>query len=96
MLVMDLARKVQAKTGMTLKQSKEAIDAMLESVAEALEAGEKVNLTGFGAFVVRKRRARKGVNPRNPSQKIDLPESIIPGFRAGKSLKDRVAKAMGK
>lgn len=92
MLKNELVRAVQTATGTTLKVASTAVDAMLEAIANALANGERVLLTGFGVFEVRKRRARTGVNPQKPSERIQLPESIIPAFKAGKSLKDRVAK----
>lgn len=92
MLKSDLVRKVQSKTGLTLKLAEEVVNAVFDVIAESLAAGDKVLITGFGSFVVRKRRARKGVNPQTLA-KIDLPESIIPAFKAGKTLKDMVSKA---
>ncbi len=92
MLKVELVRKVQAKTGSTLKDANAAVDAVFETISDALGAGDRVLITGFGSFLVRTRRARVGVNPQNPSQKIQLPEARIPAFKAGKSLKDVVAK----
>lgn len=91
MLKADLVRKVQSATGSTLKDANAAVDAVFGAISDALSGGEEVLVTGFGKFVVRKRRARAGVNPQNPSQRIQLPESTIPAFKAGKTLKDRVA-----
>ncbi len=91
MLKQELVRKVQGATGSTLKDATRAVDAVFATISDALSAGEEVLVTGFGKFVVRKRRARAGVNPQNPSQRIQLPESTIPAFKAGKTLKDRVA-----
>jgi DNA-binding protein HU-beta len=92
MLKSDLVRKVQSQTGLTLKAAEEVVNAVFNTISKALAAGDKVLITGFGSFVVRKRRARKGVNPQT-LEKIDLPESIIPAFKAGKTLKDLVSKA---
>jgi DNA-binding protein HU-beta len=92
MLKLDLVRKVQAKTGSTLKDAQAAVDAVLDSVSEALASGDRVLLTGFGTFLVRHRKARTGVNPQKPSEKIQLPAANIPAFKAGKTLKDLVAK----
>lgn len=86
----DLVRKIQAKLGVTLKQSEEFVNAFLEVVQEALKNGEKVMLTGFGTFLVRNRRARQGINPQT-KEKINLPATNVPAFRAGKILKDLVA-----
>jgi DNA-binding protein HU-beta len=90
MLRQDLVRKVQSATGTTLKQADAAVKAVIDAISDALAKGERVNITGFGQFVVRTRRARTGVNPQHPEQRIQLPESKIPAFKAGKTLKDRV------
>jgi len=92
MLKIDLERKVQAKTGSTLKDAKSAVDAVFEAISEALSSGDRVLITGFGTFLVRNRRARTGVNPQKPTEKIQLPAATIPAFKAGKTLKDMVAK----
>ncbi len=92
MLKLDLERKVQAKTGSTLKDAKAAVDAVFDAISEALASGDRVLITGFGTFLVRHRRARTGVNPQKPTEKIQLPAAKIPAFKAGKTLKDLVAK----
>lgn len=92
MLKVDLEKKVQSMTGSTLKEAKLAVEAVFDAISEALASGERVLITGFGTFLVRHRRARTGVNPQNPTEKIQLPASIIPAFKAGKTLKDMVAK----
>lgn len=92
MLKADLVRRVQAATGTTMKVANQAVEAMFEAISEALASGEQVNITGFGKFMVRTRRARSGVNPQKPTERIQLPESTIPAFKAGKTLKDKVAK----
>lgn len=65
------------------------LDAMLETVTRALKKGDIVSLVGFGSFSVRKRAARTGHNPRT-GQRINIPAAKVPGFKAGKSLKDAV------
>ena len=59
---------------------------------DALSKGEEVQIMGFGTFEVRNRAARKGRNPQNPEEIIEIPEKTVPAFRAGKMLKDAVAK----
>ncbi|HHY47171.1 MAG TPA: HU family DNA-binding protein [Firmicutes bacterium] len=86
----ELVDRIAAKTGMTKKDSATALDAMLDSVAEALKAGDKVTLVGFGSFEVRKRAARTGRDPRT-GQEIKIGARKVPVFRAGKSLKDAVS-----
>ncbi len=66
-----------------------ALDAVLVSVTKALKGGKNVALVGFGTFHVKKRQARKGRNPRTGAE-IRIPAAKVPGFRAGKTLKDNV------
>lgn len=87
----ELAAKVAEKAGISKKAAAEAVDAVLASVTEALDAGEKVSLVGFGTFEVRTRAARQGINPRT-KETISIPASKLPVFKAGKSLKDVIAK----
>jgi DNA-binding protein HU-beta len=66
------------------------VDAILESITDALKSGQEVNFTGFGKFSTQRRAARQGVNPRNPSQKVTIPAATVPKFSAGSSLKQAV------
>ena len=79
---------IAQKVGLTKQQAEQALDTLLDTITERLKAGEEVTLTGFGAFSARKRAGRTGVNPRNPSEKIQIPDVVVPKFKAGKSLKD--------
>ena len=65
--------------------------AVIESVTEALQAGDKVSLIGFGTFEVKERAAKEGVNPRT-GKKIKIAARKVPTFKAGKALKDSVDK----
>ena len=67
------------------------LTAVLNTISDALAAGEKVQLIGFGTFDVKERAARTGRNPRT-KETIEIPASKIPQFKAGKELKDAVAK----
>ena len=69
-----------------------ALKAFIDSVQEALESGEKVQLIGFGTFETRERKARQGRNPRQPEEVIQIEASKAPVFKAGKALKDAVNK----
>lgn len=84
----ELAEKIAEKTGLTKQQVEGALDAFESVTIETLKAGGEVALTGFGAFSTKKREARTGVNPRNPTEKIQIPAITIPKFKAGKNLKD--------
>lgn len=85
----DLVSKVAADTDTSKTETKRIIDAALEEVMNSLEAGGKVQLTGFGTFEVRNRKARSGVKP-GTTEKIKIPASNYPAFKPGKGLKDRV------
>jgi len=84
----ELSEKVAAKVGLTKKQAEDLFDAFEEAVIETLKSGGEVTLTGFGTFLAKRREARMGVNPRNPTEKIQIPAVTIPKFKAGKALKD--------
>lgn len=79
------------KAGLSKKDSEKAVNAALDAITEALVKGEKVQLVGFGAFEVKERGARVGRNPQT-KEEIQIPASKVPQFKAGKALKDAVAK----
>ncbi len=85
----DLINKVAEGASLTKKQAAEAVDAVFDSITTALQAGEKVQLVGFGNFEVRERTARKGRNPQT-GKEIDIPASKSPAFKPGKALKDGI------
>ncbi len=87
----DLVDEVAEKSGMKKKDVKEVVDTMLSRVSAHLDGGTKVQLTGFGTFEVRKRKARTGVKP-GTTEKIKIPASKYPAFKPGKSLKEQVKK----
>ena len=87
----ELIAAVAEKTGMSKKDTEVVIAATLNTITEALAEEEKVQLVGFGSFEVKKRAARTGLNPRT-KQTIAIPASTAPVFKAGKALKDTVAK----
>ena len=87
----DLITAVAQKAELTKKDADAAITAFIDAVTEALKKGDKVQLVGFGSFEVRQRAAREGVNPQT-KKKIKIPASKVPAFKAGKALKDAVAK----
>ena len=66
-----------------------AVDTMLDSISKSLANGDQVTLVGFGTFSVKERAARTGRNPRT-GEPIDIPAAKVPGFKAGKALKDAV------
>ena len=80
---------VAQKSNLTKKDAEAAVNAMTAVVAEALKAGDKVQLVGFGTFEVKARAARTGRNPKT-GETITIAASKSPAFAAGKALKDAV------
>lgn len=85
----ELVDSMAEKSGLSKKDSEKALSALIESVEEALVNNDKVQLVGFGSFEVKTRAARKGRNPQT-MEEIDIPESKVPAFKAGKDLKDMI------
>lgn len=87
----ELALRLAANTyGLTPEAAEAAIKAMLEQIAAAVSAGEKVVLTGFGTFDARERSARTARNPRT-GEEIPVEAKMAPGFKAAVAFKQRVA-----
>lgn len=84
----ELIESIAGKVGVSKKEVEDVIDSMTETITAQLKGGSEVTLTGFGAFSARTRKGRVGVNPRNPSEKIDIPSVVVPKFKAGKNLKE--------
>ena len=80
---------VVAKTGMKKKEAEAAVNATTEAIAEALKAGDKVQLIGFGTFEVKERAARTGRNPKT-GEAVEIPASKYVAFSAGSDLKNKV------
>lgn len=87
----ELVAAVAEKTALSKKDSEKAVNAAFEAITAALVGGDKVQLVGFGAFEVKERSARVGRNPKT-KEEIQIPASRVPVFKAGKALKDVVAK----
>lgn len=85
----ELVKIISEKNGTTKKQTAEFIDAFIDTIVEKLAAGGKVQLIGFGTFTTRKREARRGRKP-GTRELIDIPAQVVPVFKPGKGLKERV------
>jgi DNA-binding protein HU-beta len=89
----ELIDKLADTTNLSKADAGRAVDALFDAsqgiIADALRGGAKVQITGFGTFETRKRGARMGRNPRT-GERIQIPASVSPAFRAGKGLKDYV------
>lgn len=87
----ELIAAAAESTGLTKKDTEKVLNAALESIVAALAQGDKVQISGFGSFEVKEREARVGRNPQT-GEAMEIAASRIPAFKAGKALKDRVAK----
>lgn len=85
----QLVSEVAKRAGLTKKDSKAAVDAVLSAIKDALSKGQKVRLIGFGTFEVRKRAKRRGKNPKT-GQVINIPERKVPAFKPSSELKKAV------
>ena len=85
----DLVDAVAEAADVSKAQAQRCVDAVFDSIAEGLKAGDTVNLVGFGTFSTKERAARTGRNPRT-GEAIEIAASRAPGFKPGKALKDAV------
>jgi len=86
----ELVDAIAAKAGVNKKVADATLTAVLETIVEAVAAGDKVSLIGFGSFEPRDRQAREGRNPRS-GEAMKIPATKVPAFSAGKLFKDKVA-----
>ncbi|MDG1580838.1 HU family DNA-binding protein [Pseudomonas sp. GOM6] len=86
----ELVQAVAAAADMTQADAGKAVNAIIETISETLKAGDDVTLVGFGTFTVKERAARTGRNPAT-GKPITIASAKVPGFKAGKGLKDAVA-----
>ena len=87
----ELIAAMAEKAGLSKKDAEKALNATIDTIADALAAGDKVQLVGFGGFETKKREARMGRNPKT-KEAIEIAASRVPVFKAGKALKDKVAE----
>jgi len=84
--VVELAKRSQ----LDRRDAAKAVDAFLETITDTLRGGGEVAFTGFGKFQTQDRKARMGVNPRYPTEKVHIPAARVPKFSAGSQLKATV------
>jgi len=94
----ELTRSFSRRTGMSLRQSRRAIDSLfgvegkqIGLIPATLAQGKAIRLAGFGTFETRRRAARPGRNPRT-GEPLMIEAARMPAFRAGRALKDRVRR----
>jgi DNA-binding protein HU-beta len=85
----ELAKLLSQKTKKSQKDSVMFIDAFIETVSDTLSENKEINLTGFGKFYVSNRAQREGINPQT-KEKIQIPATKVPLFKAGKGLKEKI------
>ncbi len=85
----ELIDAIAEDTGLSKKDAGSALESVIENIAKTLKKGDTIQLVGFGTFSVKKRKARKGRNPRT-GEEIKIKASKAPHFSPGKALKDRV------
>ena len=87
----ELIAAVAEQSGLSKKDAEKALNATIDTIIKAVAEGDKIQLTGFGTFEQRQRNARTGCDPRTGNT-IEIPASKVPAFKAGRALKDAVAK----
>lgn len=86
----DLIERVSMKTTiLTKKQTEMVVNILFDSIKDALAAGDKIEIRGFGSFRIRSRRNREGRNPKT-GVAVEVPDKKVPFFKAGKELKELV------
>lgn len=88
----EIAIAVSKKTGMSRKESIDAVETLLDCIKDALKSGDKVSLVGFGTFFVKHKKARQGRNPRTGEQ-IAIPAKQIASFKPGKGFREVVSQS---
>ncbi|MDF1527209.1 MAG: integration host factor subunit alpha [bacterium] len=85
----DIVEVVHNRTGFSKKESSEAVESILDILKEVLEEGEKIKLSGFGNFVIRKKEVRKGRNPKT-GQEMEITARSVLTFKPSQKLKDHI------
>ncbi|ATX81897.1 integration host factor subunit alpha [Mariprofundus ferrinatatus] len=88
----EIAKAIHERVGLTKKESSQIVESVLSEIRQSLEKGENVKLSGFGHFIVRKKHARRGRNPKTGSDITIGPRSVVT-FRASPLLKNKLHEA---
>jgi nucleoid DNA-binding protein len=86
----DLVDRIAGRTGLTKRDVAVVVEALLDAIKEALAEHKHIEIREFGTFKVKKRRASMKYNPRDRSQKVIVPEKMVPVFKPSKFLKEKV------
>jgi len=87
----ELVEKLATTTGFTKRDARKAVDGLVDVITKSLVSKKPVIITGFGKFETRRRKATTHINPQT-GQKMQTPAKTVPAFKAGKNLKEAVAK----
>ncbi len=87
----ELIRAIANNAGIKLKDASDTFDCVIDTITEALNKGEKIQISGFGTFELKVKPAREGINPKT-QEKIMVEETKIPTFKFGKAYKDSFNK----
>lgn len=87
---LQFIEQLAAKLGKTFTETENILNTTFKMIYETLDAGGEVSLSGFGKFSVSHRASRIGVNPRNPIERITIPELNTPKFKAGEAFKEAI------
>jgi DNA-binding protein HU-beta len=88
----ELIKAVSEESGHSQKEVSAVLDAFVDIVTNAVANGDKVKVVDFGTFSAKERAPKLGVNPKNPTEKINIPAKVVPTFSAGKGFKNKVSK----
>jgi len=91
----ELVSAVAEKAGIRKKDAEASLNAFIEVVTEALKKGDKVEIRGFGTFLMKERAPRVARNPKT-GEKVNVPAKLVPAFKPGKDLKDATEKELKK
>jgi len=83
-----LIERIAAEVAISKKDAEKTLNVLINIVISELQVGNEVIVTGFGTFSPKLRHARGGVNPQNPTERIQIPEVTVAKFKTGKKLKD--------
>jgi DNA-binding protein HU-beta len=87
----ELVEQLAKRTGFTKKDARMALDSLVDVITNALANNEEVTITGFGKFAPRPRRSSRRINPQTRAR-ITVPSKVVPGFKPGKHLREKVMK----
>lgn len=88
----ELLREISHKTGFKRDDSRKALDAIFDTITEAMASGEKVQIMGFGSFEAKNTKERVGTNPQNPTEKIIIPARRKVSFKPSATLREAINK----